>query len=309
MAAKFNIHPMEVGAEITGLSISGEVDVETAQAIREAWLENGVLVFRDMHGGHTEHAALSRCLGELEQHPIKELRLAEEPDLIEIGRRNFGQAYVYNGDELRLGRFPWHRDTSFTPAICKGAVLRMNEIPPENGETRFADTAKAYDALPDELKQRIEGLEYVASVHPSNLEATFGRFWKDIRVATKEEHPGTDLVDSNMRDRFPPVVHPVTITHPETGRKSIYVCPNAADYIIGMDAEESRALLQQLVEHMTQDRFCYTHVWRAGDIITWDNRRCLHSTLGYHPKYMRTGYRTTLAGPLVTGRYLEKSAA
>lgn len=309
MAAKFNISPMKVGAEITGLKVSGPIEEATARAIREAWLDNGFVVFRDMHGGHAEHAALSRCLGELEQHPVKELRLEEEPDLIEIGRRSFGRAYVYNGDELRLGRFPWHRDTSFTPGICKGAVLRMNEIPPENGETRFADTAMAYDALSEELKARIDGLEYVARVRASNLEPAFGGFWTDIRPATKEEHPGTDLLDSSLSERFPPVIHPVVIIHPETGRKSIYICPNSADHILGMDAEESRALIEQLVAHMTDDRFCYTHSWRPGDIIAWDNRRCLHSTLGYHPRYMRTGYRTTLAGPLVTGRYLEQPVA
>jgi taurine dioxygenase len=309
MTPKFDIRPMNVGAEIIGLDTSGGINDDTARAIREAWLEYGFLVFRDMHGGHAEHVALSRCLGELEQHPVKELRLKEAPDLIELGRRSFGQAYVFNGDELRLGRFPWHRDTSYTPAICKGAVLRMEEIPPENGETCFADAAKAYDALPEDVKQRIEGLEHVARIRPLVLERTFGSFWDDIRVATPEEHEGKDTIDESFRDRFPPVIHPLVITHPDTGRKSIYICPNAADHIIGMEAEESRALLQMLVDHMTQKRFTYVHSWRAGDIISWDNRRCLHATLGYHPRYMRTGYRTTLAGPLVTGRYLEKSAA
>ena len=304
MKDAFTIKPMNVGAEIFGLDLSRPIDESARLALYRAWLDHGLLIFRETNAGAAEHVALSRCFGILEQHPVPELWANGDPYLIELGRRHFGQAYVYNGDELRLGRFGWHRDTAYTPDICKGAILRMERIPPEDGETLFADSALAYDALPSAIKERIEDLEFKATIRTSNLDITSGTVWKTVRAASKEEHDGMDAVNNaGTAARYPSVIHPMVITHPESGRKCIYVSPQQLDHVIGLPQNESDQLLEYIVAHVTDERFRHTHSWRPGDMILWDNRRFLHATLGYHPKYERTGYRTTLAGPLKTGRY------
>jgi taurine dioxygenase len=309
---ELNIIPMRVGAEVTGLDMAAPIREPVKQALYAAWLEHGILLFRGVSSAE-KHIELSRCFGELEIHPFPEARAAEDPLFIEIGGSKQTQAFWYDERELRVNRIPWHRDTAYTPALCKGAMLRMLEVPPVDGETLFADTAQAYDDLPADLKRRLETLEYKATLRLGILQQTrTGAFWKTARPATAEEDPvgATKRVyEADAPTRYPSVVHPAVLTHPESGRKCIFLSPTYVDGFLGLDQAESDALLEWLVAHQTQDRYVYKHRWSPDHAILWDNRRFMHAAVGNRLGDRRRGLRTTLAGEIYTGRYFDEAAA
>ena len=307
----FSVRPMNVGAEIVGLNPGDENDANTKAALYDAWLAHGILLFHDIDSTE-RHLAVSRCFGELELHPLPEVRSDENEWLIEIGGHKRSTAYLYDGSELLVNRIAWHRDTAYTPEICKGAMLRMVEIPARGGETLLADTARAYDDLPAEVKARLEGLEHKSTLRLTPIDQTrTGAFWKTIRTATPEEDPQGPRMSVDgvaAKARYPSVVHPAVITHPESGRKCIYLSPTYVDCFIGLSQTESDELLDYLVAHMLQPRYIYKHSWSINDAIVWDNRRFMHSALGNHPSQPRRGLRTTLAGSLHTGRYFDNAS-
>jgi len=308
----FEILPLTVGAEIVGLDIDCPIDEKTRRELYAAWLDFGILLFKNV-GSAEKHIELSRCFGDLEIHPFPEARAQENPLFIEIGGSKELPAFVYDDVDLRVNRIPWHRDTAYTPGICKGAMLRMLEAPPVEGETLFADTAMAYDELPADVKTHLAGLEYKARLRLGTINQTRpGALWKTARAATAEEDPrgfGKQLYDMAAEARYPPVVHPAVLTHPESGRKCIFLSPTYVDYFLGLSQSESDALLGYLVDHMTSPRYVYKHKWTVDDAILWDNRRFMHAAVGNRLGHRRRGLRTTLAGQLNTGRYFEDATA
>jgi taurine dioxygenase len=307
----FAVKPLTVGAEITGLAPGDENDPAVRAALYDAWLEHGFLLFRKVDSVE-HHLSLSRAFGELEIHPYPEMRSEVHLLLIELGGSKRPPAYVYDGKDVRINRNPWHRDTVFTPDTCKGAMLRMVVPAAEEGETLFADTARAYDALPEALKRRLEGLEYKASLQISPAaQSGPGAVWKTVRPATPEEDPISEPFLSHSeetRARFPSVVQPAVLLHPESGRRCIFVSPTYVDQFLGMDQQESDDLLHEITDHMLQPHYVYRHHWDVNDAIIWDNRRVLHAATGHKLDDYRQGLRTTLAGPLRTGRYFEDGA-
>jgi taurine dioxygenase len=308
----FSVKPLSVGAEVIGLKLEFPMDEDTRRQLYAAWLEYGILVFRNV-GSIDVHIALSRCFGELEIHPFPEARAKENPLFIEIGGEKQMPAFLYDESELRVNRIPWHRDTAYTPGICKGAMLRMLEVPPVHGETLFADTAIAYDELPEQVKRRLQGLEYKASLRLGIINQTRpGALWQTARAATAAEDPGgagKQVYDNEAEARYPAVIQPAVLTHPESGRKCIFLSPTYVDYFLGISEQESDALLRYLVEHTTQARYVYQHKWCIDDAILWDNRRFMHAAVGNNVGDRRRGLRTTLAGQLNTGRYFNDTAA
>ena len=316
MKARFSIDPLPVGAEVSEFAEGMEADPKVRQALYDAWLEHGILLFRNVRSVE-QHLAISRCFGELEIHPVPEVRSPENPYLIELGAPTYRAGrtpavYVFDG-ETRINRIAWHRDTAYTPDICKGAMLRMVEVPVEEGETMLADTAMAWDGLPVEVQERLEKLEFKATVRTAHL-TTLGRpgvFWSTVGLASDQEYPGN--LERSSRDgaidvRYPSVVHPAVLTHPESGRKCIFLSPTYVDFFLGMDQEESDALLRYLTAHMLKPEYVYKHKWQVNDAIVWDNRRFMHAGMGNRPGDPRFGLRTTLAGPLRTGRYFDEDA-
>jgi taurine dioxygenase len=305
---QLHILALGVGAEVLGLDAGREHDPQVRAALYHAWLEHGVLLFKNVDSIE-RHLEISRCFGELEIHPFPAVRSELNPLLIEIGGKKRARAYVFDGSDIRINRIGWHRDTAYTPDICKGAMLRMVEVPRTEGETLFADTANAYDDLPAEVKARLEGLEDRATLRLDPVAQTRpGAFWSTARVATDAEDPqgpAADAFSSGGQADYPSVVHPVVITHPESGRKCIFISPTYVDHFLGMDASESDELHRYLMAHMVQPRYVYQHRWVKNEAIVWDNRRFLHAARGNLVNEMRWGLRTTLAGPLRTGRYFE----
>ncbi len=309
-AQRFSVKPLSAAAEIVGF----DTDSLTSEAVRRelyaAWIAHGVLVFREVDSAET-HIALSRCFGELETHPYREARSKENPLFIDIGGKAL-PAFVFDEVDVRINRLPWHRDTAYTPSICKGAMLRMLEVAPTGGETLFADTARAYDDLPLDVKSRLDGLEYRATLRLGILNQTrAGALWKTARKATPEEDPSgahLQLYDPKVEARYPPVVHPAVLVHPDSGRKCIFLSPTYVDYFLGMTPPESDALLHYLVDHMTNPRYVYEHRWSVNDAVLWDNRRVMHAAMGIKPGDRRRGLRTTLAANLEIGRYCDSAS-
>jgi taurine dioxygenase len=307
-----DIRPLPVGADVWGLDCSQPISGAAQAELYAAWLQHGFLIFREPVESTADQIRLSRCFGEIEKHPLPEMWVKDEPYLIQLGGDARGVPYVIDGD-LRINPIAWHRDTAYTLNVCKGGALRMLETPPEGGATILADTAMAYDELPESTKRRIENLEVkVTYTNPGNPPVvTRGAPWKSARHGTKEDWPEEmkRQVSSSEYKRFPPVIQPVVITHPESGRKCLYISPTYADSVLGLSHKESEELLDELVGHMTKPKYCYEHNWAPLQVALWDNRRCMHAAPGYHPKYRRSGHRTTLAGSLNSGRYFDSADA
>jgi taurine dioxygenase len=302
---------MAIGAEVVGLGADDEDDPGVRAELYDAWLEHGFLLFKGVDSVD-RHLALTRIFGELEIHPFIEARSKVHPLLIDIGGDRRYSAYVYDEGEPWINRIVWHRDTAYTPDICKGAMLRMLEVPAKDGETMLCDTARAYDDLSAEMKARLDRLEYKATHRLGPIEQNRpGAFWKTVRLATTEEDPvagGKEMDTSGMAERYPPVIHPAVLAHPESGRKGIFLSPTYVDFFLGMPQAESDRLLRELVDHMLQPKFVYKHRWSVNEAIVWDNRRMMHAGYGNRIDQRRYGLRTTLAGPTRTGRYFDASA-
>lgn len=309
MSTKLSIRPMPIGAVIE-MSAGSESDPDVQAALREAWLEHGLLLFKNIETAE-QHLAISRSLGELEVHPVPEVRADEDPHFIELGGGKPAPAYVYDGKDLRVNRIAWHRDTAFVPDVCRGAMLRLLEVPGEHGETLIADSARAYDDLPSDVKERLDRLEVRATLRfQTDLSTPPGALWQTVRQATLEENPVYDWSkhtydQSAVTAKYPPVVYPAVLTHPDSGRKCIFLTPPLVDYFIGMEQDESDELLRYLTDHMTQPQYVYTHSWTVNDALLWDNFRMLHAALGYKVGDRRRGLRTTFAS-LPLGRYFDE---
>lgn len=177
------------------------------------------------------------------------------------------------------GNYYWHSDKSYHAVPSLLTMLHGVEIPPVGGGTQFANTAMAYAALPDAMKARIAGLRAVHSWEASRINC-------GARPATEDQ----------KRER-PPVDHPIVRTHPVTGAKALYL-GNHAGHIIGLPHEEGAALLRELLDFATQARFVYTHAWKKGDLVLWDNRCLVHRAL---PHDDMTRQRRVLHRTVVTG--------
>ena len=292
----FEVKPLpRVGAEIVGLDLGAHIDEPTRRGLYDAWLKFAILLFRGMGTSSERQLALSRQFGALEIHPIESIRLEGHPEIINLVNRGDSDPNVHYFDGVPLaGMIPWHTDMIYTPTPCRGALLRMVEEPAEGGRTGWIDTAAAYDALPEAMKRRIEGLEARFDFVEDVCDMRFGRP-PNLRHGTLG---GGDF------PKFPDVAHPLVWTHPETGRKSLCVSPVQLIDMVDMDREEGDALLEGLVAHATDPRFAYIHDWERNDMVLWDNWRTMHSALGTPPGCNRVVQRTTLRGERATGRLL-----
>ena len=309
VSPELSIVPMRVGARVAGLPLGSESDPTVRRTLYDAWLAHGFLVFSGIDSIE-RHLAISRCFGELELHPMPEVRSKLNPLLIDLGGAKRNASYMYDDQDLRINRIPWHRDTAYTPDICKGAMLRMVEVPVHEGETLLADTAMAYDDLPQSMKRTLETLEYKATLRLGPIKQTRpGAIWTRVRPSKTEEDPACPPSEDNpaVVRRYPSVVHPAVLTHPESARRCIFLSPTYVDQFLGLTAIESEELLADLTGHMLQPRYTYEHKWQADDAILWDNRRCMHAGRGNRLDEPRWGLRTTLAGALRTGRFFSES--
>jgi taurine dioxygenase len=272
--------PNDVGSEIRGLDPDGIGPPEEAW-LRDAFLQNSVLVLRGARLTPEAHIAMTRVLGKPEIHPMTRARQQTHPEIIEP--RPYGAEETDDPEEI-VGQITWHADQSYTQRPSRGALLRSIEIPPEGGQTGFVDTAAVYAALPEDRKSQIEGLELVH------------------RLARGQRLLGLDSEEaSEVAERFPDVAHPLVRVDPTSGIRSLDISPMFGDAVVGWPVEESEALLESLRAFATQSHFVYWHDWKPDDLVIWNNYRTLHCAAGHRKKFVRTMNRTTLEGE-VDGR-------
>lgn len=272
---RFTVTPLAptIGAEIGGVDL-GRVDDDLFADIHRALLEWKVLFFRDQVIDRAAQAAFARRFGELEVHPFFR-HLKDTPDQPEddpeVVRLAKGAAAV--GYENM-----WHTDTTWRDRPAFGAVLRAVEVPAVGGDTLWADMGAAYDGLPDGLRARIDGMEAEHDWMPS-----FGLAM------------GAELA-ATLRPDFPAVVHPVVRTHPETGRRTLFVNRNFTTRILGLDPDESDALLDRLYRQADYPEYQCRFHWTAGAVAVWDNRATQHyASSDYFPQ-VRVMERVAIAG-------------
>lgn len=301
-AMSFELKPLEsnnVGREVVGLSLDVDISPWDSQALRDAWLEHGMLLFRQFGATPEQQIKLSRCFGELEPHPIAKFRDPDYPELILLTNKDGFVSPIYEIDgEHIYGRVPWHADLAFTTTPNAGALLRMVQKTERGGQTGWLDLALAYDTLDDATKVEIADLEAVYLFRAGLEEMRFNQQGGKRITPRNDNYP-----------HFPPVVNPLVWVHPETGRKLLNVSTMNIDHIVGMDEAESDALIERLIAHALRPEFQYMHEWENGDMILWDNRRTLHCATGHPADLIRIVTRTTIKGTVAMGRVLVEATA
>ena len=284
-----------LGAEIRGVDLSKELSSDDFAQVANAFFDNEVAFFRNQKVTPEQQIAFTRRFGPLEQHVRKESRLASNPEILIISNVLDENGRAIGSQDA--GRF-WHSDLSYKKEPSMLSALYAIEVPVKDGrvlgDTSFASTTAAYEALPQDMKQRIKGLKNVHSYRfyrAKNIEAQKEEQARGGRVI--EEHV---LTEEQLKS-VPDVETPVVRTHPVTRRKGLFVNEAHTSHIVGMSAAESKALLDELYRHIVQPEFIYTHSWRAGDLLMWDNASVQHkATFDYDLPLRRLMYRTTVRG-------------
>jgi len=267
-----------LGAELRGVDLR-RIDDATFDAIHQAWLDNLVLLVRGQRLTDADLVAFSRRFGALDQAPIQE-----------NGRRfvdGYPEIYVVsnvveNGvaiGSLGAGEAVWHTDMSYLPDPPKASMLYALEVPPSGGNTSFSNMYAACESLPADLRARVAGL---LLKHDGTYNS--GGY---VRMGVT---PTDDPRES------PGKPHPVICTHPETGRRMLYLGRRRNAYLMGLDLAESEALLDALWAHAEKASLCWTHHWRVGDLVIWDNRCTMHRRDPFPADSRRVMHRTQIKG-------------
>ena len=255
------------GVAITGVDLAEPLPAEPRARILEAFRDHHVVVFPGQNLTREQQYDFAQNFGEVEPHG---------------GKRRAAAHVISNLDQdgnpvdrssSPVSNYRWHTDKSYRAVPPLSTMLYAVELPPEGGDTEFANTRMAYAALPPETRDRIAGLRVVFSWGASGGKSVMAR---------RED---------------PPVDHPLARTHPETGQKALYL-GNHASHILGVPEAEGRALLETLLEHATQRQFVYAHRWHKGDLVMWDNRCLLHRAVANYAigRYRRILHRSVVRG-------------
>jgi len=272
-----------VGASLVDISLRAPQDDEAQRNIRGLLDEYGVLVVHDQTLDEAQLIAFGRRFGELASFHDADKRSATAPEIFRIS--NVEQdGHALRGSSDAVGDYfskitrRWHTDGSYKAVPALATCLYGLEVPDEGGDTLFADMAAAYDALPQAMKTRLEGLHMVHN-YENNMLLTPG-------------HPPMTAQDKTL---LPPVTHPV-VRRCAGDRKALYLSDNVARYVGGMTIEEGAAMLQELLQWSTQSQFVYRHRWQARDVLMWDNRRVMHLATEYDMTQRRVMLRAEIKG-------------
>lgn len=271
-----------IGAEIRGVDLSRPLAEAQFRAIERALHDRGVICFRNQRIDDAGQKAFSYWWGaELDIHPFTRYGKPAHPEVFILSN-------ILGEDGRNIGAVDaaqyWHTDLSYTEMPSRVSILYSVEIPMKDGrplgDTEFASTAAAYDALPEDMKLRLARLK---AAHYAQKPKKSSNFMKPL--------------DEETQSKLKEVVHPVVRTHPQTGRKCLYVNHGFTTRILGMEAAESDRLLDELFDFIVQPRFMHVHKWAVGDVIVWDNCSSIHQGIGdYKLPCRRLIYRTIVKG-------------
>lgn len=260
------------GAVVSNLQLATMTDTELTE-LRSAFTEYGLLFFRDQDLPPQEHLRFANRFGSIVINKFFKTS-ADSPKIAEVRKEKTQQTNIGGG---------WHTDHSYDDIPAMGSILVARTLPETGGDTQFANLAAAYDALPNDLKTKIEGLRAIHS--NTHLYGENGLY----RLTDLNEQLGG-------MDRVGDATHPVVIKHPESGRKVLYVNPGHTIQFEGWDFAESRALLDELYTHVTQPQFTCSFNWLPGSVTFWDNRCTWHQANNDYQGQARLMHRITLAG-------------
>ena len=265
-------------AEVGGVDLSKPMDDRCFAQIHGAFIAHSVLIFKGQTLSNEEHIAFSRRFGELEIHTAKHWLLPEHPEILVLSNRGEnGTRPIVNGGAY------WHSDITYKAKPPLGSLLYALEVPPEGGDTLFADMHAAYDDLDDAMKARIEGLQ---AIH---------RYGDRYQLMAKDDNDRPPLTAEQLAE-VPDVAHPVVCTHPESGRRTLYVNEGFTVGIKDLPEAEGKALLEELFNKSVQEGHIYRHRWQVGDLVMWDNRCTTHRATDYDLRHTRAMHRTTIQG-------------
>jgi len=269
-----------IGAEITGIDLDAPLGDADAAIIREAWLSRKVIFFRDQDISYESHLRLGRLFGELEGHPVIP-HVEGHPEVLVI---QGVEGVKLTADSLIPFKAAnkWHTDVTFRERPSIASILRARLLPPLGGDTIWSDAAAAYEGLPVAVKERIENLDAEHDI----VRSFGGRVTEDKRAQLKRD--------------FPPVVHPVVRTHPETGEKILYVNYTFTTRILGVSDADSERLLRTLFDRIKVPEYQVRFRWTPNAIGIWDNRSTQHYAVGDYWPADRVLERVTVSGDVVT---------
>lgn len=268
-----DVHPTagSLGAELSGVDLADDLDDAAIAAIRAAWLDHGVVFFRDQELTSEQFLAFARRIGEPAEYPFVP-GIEGYPEIIAVMKLPH--------ETVNFGGI-WHSDTTYLEEPPMATMLLAREVPPAGGDTLYADMYAAYDALSPAMQEMLRPLRAVNSSALADVSKT-----REDRIRDAGEPEPEDLE----------AVHPVVRTHPETGRRSLFVNIAHTERFEGMTVEESRPLLQFLFAHQVRPEFTCRHRWTVGSLAMWDNRCVQHNPVNDYHGHRRLMHRITLRG-------------
>ncbi|WP_306397251.1 TauD/TfdA dioxygenase family protein [Telluria beijingensis] len=268
-----------LGAEVIGLDLARPLGADDFQRLHRAHLDHHVLVFRDQRITPAQQVEFSRRFGPLQIHVLRNFQLPQQPEVLIVSN------ILENGHPIGLGDAGhyWHSDLSYKETPSLGSMLHAQELPEEGGDTLFANQHTAWEGLPADLKREVEGLQ---------AEHWYLAKYEELR----QRNPFRPKLTQAQVDEVRPVVHPVVRTHPETGRKALFVSEHFTTRILGVPEQRSRELLAALFDHGSRAEHVYRHEWQPHDMVFWDNRSLMHLAAGCPDHLHRKLYRTTIEG-------------
>lgn len=267
------------GLEVAGVDLAAPDD-ETFDAIYRLWQRDPLLLFRRQSLSENELVGFSAGFGELEHIVRDDMHAPGHPEIIYITGLKRADGSALGG----LGTYEvlWHHDQIYRQRPATGSIFYAVEVPEGTGRTSWCNTALAYAALPEALCARLDGRQATAK-HGHKPGGSFQRDFADDEQRLRTLH-----------ERTPPARHPMVLQNPFDGRRSLYLDPNKTVTVDGMDEGETRAFLDQVFSHVLKDEFIYTHAWRNGDVVMWDNARLMHRREAYDETLPRLAKRTTI---------------
>ena len=275
MRVNENLSKNGIGVEVSDFSLS-DLTAENVAFLRSKWIEYGLIVFPKLPLSHDEFKDFALSFGDFGDDPFIS-SLPDYPNIAEIKRSANEKATPFGGT--------WHSDWSFMKKPPSATLLHSKVIPPVGGNTLFANTEKAFAALPEEMKDKLRNLKVI---HSAKIPYADDGFY----ALEKEERSMKILPSKEAKATFS---HPMIKIHPETKKECLFINPVYTINIEGFSEDESQQLLWELYEHMIQDQFVYEHVWNEDMLIMWDNRTVMHQATGGYDGFDRLLHRITLA--------------
>ena len=278
VAVDFEIEALDgvLGAQVLGLDLTAPLDEDAISRLRTALNKFHLLVFRDQALSGEQQVAFSSRFGELEGHVVRRHDGSRTPTLHVVS--NLDANGQPTATPRSVGNFSWHTDKSYHDVPSYATLLHAQQLPPEGGNTEFANMHLAYESLPAARQQALAALSLVHS-------------WEASRI-----NSGSQLATEEEKRERPPVVHPLVRTHPDTGRKLLYLGIHVSH--VDGQPKDSKALVDELMAHATQRQFVYAHSWRDGDLAMWDNRSLMHRA---RPDFDAATYPRVLHRTVVRG--------